>query len=177
MAAVDKGTELDGKKVAGAWNIELTTANGSYSGSATVKVPLDGKWTGCTITAGVVNEKGDIDYGTVLGIENGFLTFTAPHFSTVVVLAEPQQKSLVVPTNGTKIVEENGNLTGYTPEYSKDGIVKLDMSYASNVTTMTFTSVFVTDSSTCSIFGRVLPKAAIVAAVEEITLLSESAPG
>lgn len=141
VAAVDKGTELDGKKVAGAWNIELTTANGSYSGSATVKVPLDGKWTGCTITAGVVNEKGDIDYGTVLGIENGFLTFTAPHFSTVVVLAEPQQKSLVVPTNGTKIVEENGNLTGYTPEYSKSGIVKLDMRYASNVTTMTFTGL------------------------------------
>ena len=138
VAAVDKGTELDGKKVAGAWNIELTTANGSYSGSATVKVPLDGKWTGCTITAGVVNEKGDIDYGTVLGIENGFLTFTAPHFSTVVVLAEPQQKSLVVPTNGTKTVEENGNLTGYTPEYSKDGIVELEMSYANNVTTMTF---------------------------------------
>lgn len=132
---------LDGKKVAGAWNIELTTANGSYTDSATVKVPLDGKWTGCTITAGVVNEKGGIDYGKVLGIEDGFLTFTAPHFSTVVVLAEPQQKSLVVPTNGTKTVEENGNLTGYTPEYSKDGIVELEMSYANNVTTMTFTGL------------------------------------
>lgn len=142
VAAVDKGTELDGKKVAGAWNIELTTANGSYSGSATVKVPLDGKWTGCTITAGVLNEEtGKVDYGKDYDIKDGFLTFTAPHFSTVVVLAEPQQKSLVVPTNGTKTVEENGNLTGYTPEYSKNGIVKLDMSYASNVTTMTFTGL------------------------------------
>lgn len=134
--------ELDGKKVAGAWNIELTTANGSYTGSAVVKVPLDGKWTGCTITAGVVNEEtGKVDYGKDYDIKDGFLTFTAPHFSTVVVLAEPQQKSLVVPTNGTKTVEENGNLTGYTPEYSKNGIVKLDMSYASNVTTMTFTGL------------------------------------
>lgn len=142
VAAVDKGTELDGKKVAGAWNIELTTANGSYTGSAAVKVPLDGKWTGCTITAGVVNEEtGKVDYGKDYDIKDGFLTFTAPHFSTVVVLAEPQQKSLVVPTTGTKIVEENGNLTGYTPEYSKNGIVKLDMSYASNVTTMTFTGL------------------------------------
>lgn len=131
--------ELDGKKVAGAWNIELTTANGSYSGSATVKVPLDGKWTGCTITAGVVNEKGDIDYGTVLGIENGFLTFTAPHFSTVVVLAEPQQKSLVVPTNGTKTVEENGDLTAAEVRYSAEGIVSLESrTFANNVTTMTF---------------------------------------
>lgn len=138
VAAVDKGTELDGKKVAGAWNIELTTENGSYTGSAAVKVPLDGNWTGCTITAGVMNENGGIDYGKDYDIKDGFLTFTAPHFSTVVVLAEPQQKSLVVPTNGTKTVEENGNLTGYTPEYSKNGIVKLDMSYASNVTTMTF---------------------------------------
>lgn len=141
VAAVDKGTELDGKKVAGAWNIELTTANGSYTGSAAVKVPLDGNWTGCTITAGVMNENGGIDYGKDYDIKDGFLTFTAPHFSTVVVLAEPQQKSLVVPTNGTKTVEENGDLTGYTPEYSKNGIVKLDMSYASNVTTMTFTGL------------------------------------
>lgn len=134
--------ELDGKKVAGAWNIELTTENGSYTGSAAVKVPLDGNWTGCTITAGVVNEEtGKVDYGKDYDIKDGFLTFTAPHFSTVVVLAEPQQKSLVVPTNGTKTVEENGNLTGYTPEYSKNGIVKLDMSYASNVTTMTFTGL------------------------------------
>lgn len=142
VAAVDKGTELDGKKVAGAWNIELTTENGSYTGSAAVKVPLDGNWTGCTITAGVLNEEtGKVDYGKDYDIKDGFLTFTAPHFSTVVVLAEPQQKSLVVPTNGTKTVEENGDLTGYTPEYSKNGIVKLDMSYASNVTTMTFTGL------------------------------------
>lgn len=134
--------ELDGKKVVGAWNIELTTKNGSYTGTAAVKVPLDGKWTGCTITAGVLNEEtGKVDYGKDYDIKDGFLTFTAPHFSTVVVLAEPQQKSLVVPTNGTKMVEENGNLTGYTPEYSKNGIVKLDMSYASNVTTMTFTGL------------------------------------
>ena len=134
--------ELDGKKVVSAWNIELTTANGSYTGSAAVKVPLDGKWTGCTITAGVLNEEtGKVDYGKDYDIKDGFLTFTAPHFSTVVVLAEPQQKSLVVPTNGTKTVEENGNLTGYTPEYSKDGIVKLEMSFANDVTTMTFTGL------------------------------------
>lgn len=142
VAAVDKGTELDGKKVAGAWNIELTTANGSYSGSATVKVPLDGKWTGCTITAGVLNEEtGKVDYGKDYDIKDGFLTFTAPHFSTVVVLAEPQQKSLVVPTNGTKTVEENGDLTAAEVSYSAEGIVRLDMSCASNVTTMTFTGL------------------------------------
>lgn len=132
--------ELDGKKVAGAWNIELTTANGSYTGSAAVKVPLDGKWTGCTITAGVLNEEtGKVDYGKDYDIKDGFLTFTAPHFSTVVVLAEPQQKSLVVPTNGTKTVEENGNLTAAEVSYSAEGIVSLESrTFANNVTTMTF---------------------------------------
>lgn len=131
--------ELDGKKVAGAWNIELTTANGSYTGSAAVKVPLDGKWTGCTITAGVMNENGGIDYGKDYDIKDGFLTFTAPHFSTVVVLAEPQQKSLVVPTNGTKTVEENGDLTAAEVSYSAEGIVSLESrTFANNVTTMTF---------------------------------------
>lgn len=140
VAAVDKGTELDGKKVAGAWNIELTTANGSYTGSAAVKVPLDGKWTGCTITAGVVNEEtGKVDYGKDYDIKDGFLTFTAPHFSTVVVLAEPQQKSLVVPTTGTKTVEENGDLTAAEVSYSAEGIVRLESrTFADNVTTMTF---------------------------------------
>ena len=140
VAAVDKGTELDGKKVAGAWNIELTTANGSYTGSAAVKVPLDGKWTGCTITAGVVNEETrKVDYGKDYDIKDGFLTFTAPHFSTVVVLAEPQQKSLVVPTTGTKTVEENGDLTAAEVSYSAEGIVRLESrTFANNVTTMTF---------------------------------------
>ena len=134
--------ELDGKKVVGAWNIELTTKNGSYTGTAAVKVPLDGKWTGCTITAGVLNEEtGKVDYGKDYDIKDGFLTFTAPHFSTVVVLAEPQQKSLVVPTNGTKTVEENGDLTAAEVSYSAEGIVRLDMSCASNVTTMTFTGL------------------------------------
>lgn len=131
--------ELDGKKVVGAWNIELTTKNGSYTGPAAVKVPLDGNWTGCTITAGVMNENGGIDYGKDYDIKDGFLTFTAPHFSTVVVLAEPQQKSLVVPTNGTKTVEENGNLTAAEVSYSAEGIVSLESrTFANNVTTMTF---------------------------------------
>ena len=132
--------ELDGKKVVGAWNIELTTKNGSYTGSAAVKVPLDGNWTGCTITAGVLNEEtGKVDYGKDYDIKDGFLTFTAPHFSTVVVLAEPQQKSLVVPTNGTKTVEENGDLTAAEVSYSAEGIVSLESrTFANNVTTMTF---------------------------------------
>lgn len=119
VAAVDKGTELDGKKVAGAWNIELTTANGSYTGSAAVKVPLDGNWTGCTITAGVMNENGGIDYGKDYDIKDGFLTFTAPHFSTVVVLAEEKQQEITVTVGGTVTLDPvDGEFSGdYTNDY------------------------------------------------------------
>ena len=111
--------ELDGKKVAGAWNIELTTANGSYTGSAAVKVPLDGKWTGCTITAGVLNEEtGKVDYGKDYDIKDGFLTFTAPHFSTVVVLAEEKQVPITVTVGGTETVTVDGEVSSaYTDDF------------------------------------------------------------
>ena len=46
-----------------------------------------------------------------------------------------------MPTNGTKTVEENGDLTAAEVSYSAEGIVRLDMSCASNVTTMTFTGL------------------------------------
>lgn len=130
-----------GVSAAMAWDIVPYVGEDEYHDTAKVTLPIPTEWTGADVYGGVMNENGGIDYGKDYDIKDGFLTFTAPHFSTVVVLAEPQQKSLVVPTNGTKTVEENGNLTGYTPEYSKDGIVKLEMSFANDVTTMTFTGL------------------------------------
>lgn len=129
MAAVDKGTELDGKKVAGAWNIELTTENGSYTGSAAVKVPLDGNWTGCTITAGVMNENGGIDYGKDYDIKDGFLTFTAPHFSTVVVLAEEKQQEITVTVGGTYELPLAGNGTNETSKVLDDTYATVEVKH------------------------------------------------
>lgn len=130
MAAVDKGTELDGKKVAGAWNIELTTENGSYTGSAAVKVPLDGNWTGCTITAGVMNEEtGKVDYGKDYDIKDGFLTFTAPHFSTVVVLAEEKQQEITVTVGGTYELPLAGNGTNETSKVLDDTYATVEVKH------------------------------------------------
>lgn len=129
VAAVDKGTELDGKKVAGAWNIELTTENGSYTGSAAVKVPLDGNWTGCTITAGVMNENGGIDYGKDYDIKDGFLTFTAPHFSTVVVLAEEKQQEITVTVGGTYELPLAGNGTNETSKVLDDTYATVEVKH------------------------------------------------
>lgn len=129
VAAVDKGTELDGKKVTGAWNIELTTENGSYTGSAAVKVPLDGNWTGCTITAGVMNENGGIDYGKDYDIKDGFLTFTAPHFSTVVVLAEEKQQEITVTVGGTYELPLAGNGTNETSKVLDDTYATVEVKH------------------------------------------------
>lgn len=129
VAAVDKGTELDGKKVAGAWNIELTTENGSYTGSAAVKVPLDGNWTGCTITAGVMNENGGIDYGKDYDIKDGFLTFTAPNFSTVVVLAEEKQQEITVTVGGTYELPLAGNGTNETSKVLDDTYATVEVKH------------------------------------------------
>lgn len=120
VAAVDKGTELDGKKVAGAWNIELTTANGSYTDSATVSIPVGKEWLSYKLTGGVLESDGTtVTSDPNSKVENGVLTFTAPHFSTVVVLAEEKQQEITVTVGGTVTLDPvDGEFSGdYTNDY------------------------------------------------------------
>lgn len=110
VAAVDKGTELDGKKVAGAWNIELTTENGSYTDSATVSIPVGKEWLSYKLTGGVLESDGTtVTSDPNSKVENGVLTFTAKHFSTVVVLAEEKQQEITVTVGGTYELPLAGN--------------------------------------------------------------------
>lgn len=120
VAAVDKGTELDGKKVAGAWNIELTTANGSYTDSATVSIPVGKEWLSYKLTGGVLESDGTtVTSDPNSKVENGVLTFTAPHFSTVVVLAEEKRQEITVTVGGTVTLDPvDGEFSGdYTNDY------------------------------------------------------------
>lgn len=120
VVAVDKGTELDGKKVAGAWNIELTTANGSYTDSATVSIPVGKEWLSYKLTGGVLESDGTtVTSDPNSKVENGVLTFTAPHFSTVVVLAEEKQQEITVTVGGTVTLDPvDGEFSGdYTNDY------------------------------------------------------------
>lgn len=119
VAAVDKGTELDGKKVAGAWNIELTTANGSYTDSATVSIPVGKEWLSYKLTGGVLESDGTtVTSDPNSKVENGVLTFTAPHFSTVVVLAEEKQKEITVTVGRTEPITVDGEVSSaYTDEF------------------------------------------------------------
>lgn len=119
VAAVDKGTELDGKKVAGAWNIELTTSNGSYTDSATVSIPVGKEWLSYKLTGGVLESDGTtVTSDPNSKVENGVLTFTAPHFSTVVVLAEEKQVPITVTVGGTETVTVDGEVSSaYTDDF------------------------------------------------------------
>lgn len=114
------GEELDGKKVAGAWNIELTTANGSYTDSATVSIPVGKEWLSYKLTGGVLESDGTtVTSDPNSKVENGVLTFTAKHFSTVVVLAEEKQQKIAVTVGGTVILDPvDGEFSGdYTNDY------------------------------------------------------------
>lgn len=119
VAAVDKGTELDGKKVAGAWNIELTTENGSYTDSATVSIPVGKEWLSYKLTGGVLESDGTtVTSDPNSKVENGVLTFTAKHFSTVVVLAEEKQQEIAVTVGGTKTITVDGEVSSaYTDDF------------------------------------------------------------
>ncbi len=119
VAAVDKGTELDGKKVVGAWNIELTTENGSYTDSATVSIPVGEEWLSYKLTGGVLESDGTtVTSDPNSKVENGVLTFTAKHFSTVVVLAEEKQKEITVTVGRTEPITVDGEVSSaYTDEF------------------------------------------------------------
>ena len=113
------GEELDGKKVAGAWNIELTTENGSYTDSATVSIPVGKEWLSYKLTGGVLESDGTtVTSDPNSKVENGVLTFTAPHFSTVVVLAEEKQVPITVTVGGTETVTVDGEVSSaYTDDF------------------------------------------------------------
>lgn len=114
------GEELDGKKVVSAWNIELTTENGSYTDSATVSIPVGKEWLSYKLTGGVLESDGTtVTSDPNSKVENGVLTFTAPHFSTVVVLAEEKQQEITVTVGGTVTLDPvDGEFSGdYTNDY------------------------------------------------------------
>lgn len=113
------GEELDGKKVVGAWNIELTTENGSYTDSATVSIPVGKEWLSYKLTGGVLESDGTtVTSDPNSKVENGVLTFTAKHFSTVVVLAEEKQQEITVTVGGTETITVDGEVSSaYTDDF------------------------------------------------------------
>lgn len=124
------GEELDGKKVAGAWNIELTTENGSYTDSATVSIPVGKEWLSYKLTGGVLESDGTtVTSDPNSKVENGVLTFTAKHFSTVVVLAEEKQQEITVTVGGTYELPLAGNGTNETSKVLDDTYATVEVKH------------------------------------------------
>lgn len=109
----------NGGMAAGAWNIELTTENGSYTDSATVSIPVGKEWLSYKLTGGVLESDGTtVTSDPNSKVENGVLTFAAPHFSTVVVLAEEKQQEITVTVGGTKPITVDGEVSSaYTDDF------------------------------------------------------------
>ena len=101
-----------------AYDVTPATADGSYTGEATVSFPIPTDWDTSRIRGFVVNGDGTITDGLSGTMEDGCFTFTAPHFSTMGIyqLAEgaaTTTQDVTVPVGGTTDVPVPGKyLTG-----------------------------------------------------------------
>lgn len=78
------------------------------------------EWLSYKLTGGVLESDGTtVTSDPNSKVENGVLTFTAPHFSTVVVLAEEKQQEITVTVGGTVTLDPvDGEFSGdYTNDY------------------------------------------------------------
>ncbi|MBQ7298396.1 MAG: family 20 glycosylhydrolase [Clostridia bacterium] len=73
-------TAIDGAKNVKAWDLTPATANGKYTGEATVALPIPEGWDTAKVRAFVVNADNTIE--TIIGnVANGMYEFVMPHFS------------------------------------------------------------------------------------------------
>ena len=83
-------------------------------------IPVGKEWLSYKLTGGVLESDGTtVTSDPNSKVENGVLTFTAPHFSTVVVLAEEKQQEITVTVGGTVTLDPvDGEFSGdYTNDY------------------------------------------------------------
>lgn len=101
-----------------AWNITPATADGAYTGSAAVAVPVPDGWN--NVRGGVMaSANGEKVLGITGTLANGVFTFEVPHFSTVVVYevapaAVTETVNVTVGVNGTYThTDDSGYHTSY----------------------------------------------------------------
>ena len=74
---------IEGATAALAWNVTPVTADGNYTGSAEVTLPVPADWT--NVRGGVLASANGAEVMGIQGtLENGYFTFTVPHFSNVI---------------------------------------------------------------------------------------------
>lgn len=111
-AKTDNLPEVTGAAEVLAWEITPRDADGNaYTGEGTVTLHIPEAWTGAKVYGAVVNEDGSITEGTNLTLDekNHTITFTVPHFSTVLAVKENKRNTIDLTVGATTTRELDGN--------------------------------------------------------------------
>ena len=112
-AKTDNLPEVTGAAEVLAWEVTPRDADGNaYTGKGTVTLHIPEAWTGAKVYGAVVNEDGSVTEGTNLTRDekNHTITFTVPHFSTVLAVKENKSNTIDVTLgDAPKTVELDGN--------------------------------------------------------------------
>ena len=112
-AKTDNLPEVTGATEVLAWEITPRDADGNaYTGEGTVTLHIPEAWTGAKVYGAVVNEDGSVTEGTNLTLDetNSTITFTVPHFSTVLAVKENKSNTIDVTLgDAPKTVELQGD--------------------------------------------------------------------
>lgn len=93
----DNLPEVTGAAEVLAWEVTPRDADGNaYTGKGTVTLHIPEAWIGAKVYGAVVNEDGSITEGTNLTLDekNHTITFTVPHFSTVLAVKENKSNTI-----------------------------------------------------------------------------------
>ena len=121
-AKTDNLPEVTGAVEVLAWEVTPRDADGNaYTGEGTVTLHIPEAWTGAKVYGAVVNEDGSITEGTNLTLDekNHTITFTVPHFSTVLAVKENKSNTIDVTLGKEQTFDLLGDRVG------KDGKVDL----------------------------------------------------
>lgn len=109
----DNLPEVTGAAEVLAWEVTPRDADGNaYTGEGTVTLHIPEAWTGAKVYGAVVNEDGSVTEGTNLTLDekNHTITFTVPHFSTVLAVKENKSNTIDVTLgDAPKTVELQGD--------------------------------------------------------------------
>ena len=112
-AKTDNLPEVTGATEVLAWEITPRDVDGNaYTGEGTVTLHIPEAWTGAKVYGAVVNEDGSVTEGTNLTLDekNHTITFTVPHFSTVLAVKENKSNTIDVTLgDAPKTVELQGD--------------------------------------------------------------------
>ena len=116
-AKTDNLPEVTGAAEVLAWEVTPRDADGNaYTGEGTVTLHIPEAWTGAKVYGAVVNADGSlttIKENVALDETNSTITFTVPHFSTVLAVKENKTEVINLTLGQTKSVSLKGeDLTG-----------------------------------------------------------------